>query len=246
MHRPLYVAAASLVAFSGTGAQDRFGPRPGVTITPFEFGTAASYETRGTRSGRYPGPSVHPDMQVAAQLIETIGTGVADLVGEGLIESERFRVYERRQLDAVLREQELDRRDDDDIVRARYVITGSVSLLGNEDKDLSGILMGAAAGSLGLGRGLSAVFGNTSRTTMRVTVRVVDTHSGEVIGGFTSEGRSAQRWGGTLVSIGAGGAKIAGVNSRNFRETAIGEAAERAASDIVERLIAMRAQRLRP
>jgi len=246
MHRQLLMAAALLAAFSEARAQDPFGPRPGVTITPFEFGTAASYGTHSAGRSRYPGPYVYPDAELAAQLIEVIGTGLADLVGERLVESERFRVYERRQLEAVQREQELDRGDDDSIARARYLITGSISLLGNDDQDITGIVAGAAAGTLGLGRGLSALFANTSRTMMRVTVRVVDTHSGEVIGGFTSEGRSRKRWGGTLASIGAGGVKVVGVNNRNFRETAIGEAADRAASDIAERLIAMRAERLRP
>lgn len=246
MHRQLIIAAASFVAFTEATGQDPFGPRPGVTITPFEFGTAASYGAHTPRPSRYPGPYAYPDMEIAAQLIEAIGVGVADLVGERLVASERFRVYERRQLEAVQREQEIDRGDDDDIARARYVITGSISLLGNDDKDITGVVAGAAAGRLGLGHGLSALLGNTSRTTMRVTVRVIDSRSGEVIGGFTSEGQSKKRWGGTLASIGAGGVKVVSANNRNFRETAIGEAADRAASDIAERLIAMRAQRLRP
>src|SRR5687767_8946755 len=138
MHRQLLMAAALLAAFSEARAQDPFGPRPGVTITPFEFGTAASYGTHSAGRSRYPGPYVYPDAELAAQLIEVIGTGLADLVGERLVESERFRVYERRQLEAVQREQELDRGDDDSIARARYLITGSISLLGNTTRTSPG------------------------------------------------------------------------------------------------------------
>ena len=246
MYRQIAIHALMFLAWSPMSAQDPFGPRPGVTVGIFELGAATAYGTVASHPRRYPGPYSHPDMELAAQLVGVIGTGVTDLVVEKLIESERFRVYERRQLESVQREQRIEPDERDAIARARYLITGSISLLGNDDQDVGGMVAGAAGGALGLGSGLSALFANTSRTTMRVTVRVVDNHTGEIIGSFTSEGRSKKRWGGSLVSLGAGGAKMAHVNNKNFRETAIGEAADRAATDVAERLIAMRAQRLRP
>lgn len=244
MQRQLYIAAASSLALATAGAQERFGPRPGVTVTVFEFGSAAAHAVAASR--RYPGPYGHPDAELAAQFVDAVGTGVADLVVEKLIASDRFRVYERRQLEAVEREQRIEHDDQDDVNRARYLITGSISLLGNDDRDIGAIVAGAAGGALGLGTGLSALFTNTRRTTMRVTVRVVDSRTGEIIGSFTGEGRSKKRWGGSFLSVGAGGIKSGSMNNRNFRETAVGEAGDRAASDIAERLIAMRAQRLRP
>ena len=244
MHRHLLIAAASGLALSAASAQEPFGPRPAVTVTAFDFGTVAAYGTAGR--GRYPRPSAHPDAELAAEFISAVGTGVSDLVVERLIESQRFRVYERRQLDAVEREHAIDAQDSDEIERARYVITGSISLLGNDDQDISGAIAGVAAGAVGLGTGFHLGALNTSSTTMRVTVRVVDTRTGEIIGGFTSEGKSRKRWGGGFLSVGSGGIKGAQVNNKNFRETAIGEAGDRAAMHIVERLIAMRAQRLRP
>lgn len=244
MQRRLYIAAASSLALATAGAQEQFGPRPGVTVTVFEFGGAAAHAPAASR--RYPGPYGHPDGESAAQFVGFVGTGVADLVVEKLIASERFRIYERRQLEALEREQDIQHDDQDDIERARYLVTGSISLLGNDDHDLGAMVAGAAGGALGLGTGLSALFTNTRRTTMRVTVRVVDSRTGEIVGSFTSEGRSRKRWGGSFLSIGSGGIKSGSVNNRNFRETAIGEAGDRAANDIAERLIAMRAQRLQP
>lgn len=244
MHRQLSIAIVSTVACATVNAQEPYGPRPGITVTVFEFGGAAAYPQPAGR--RYPGPYGDPNMDVAAQFISAVGTGVADLVVEKLIASERFRIYERRQLEAVEREQHLDAGDRDTLDRARYLVTGSISLLGNDDLDISAIVAGAAGGAIGLGTGLSALFSNTRRTTMRVTVRVVDTRTGEIIGSFTSQGRSKKRWGGSFLSVGAGGVKSGSMRSRNFRETAIGEAGERAAGDIAEHLIAMRAQRLRP
>jgi curli biogenesis system outer membrane secretion channel CsgG len=146
----------------------------------------------------------------------------------------------------VQREQAIDRSNSDSLEGARYLVTGSISLLGDDDRDIGAVVAGAAGRSLGLGAGLSALFTNTRRTTMRVTVRVVDNRTGEIIGSFTSEGRSKTRWGGSFASIGSGGMKAGSMSSRNFRGTAIGEAGDRAASDIAEHLIAMRAQRLRP
>lgn len=244
MYRRILVA--SLLASADASAQEPFGPRPGVTVTVFEFGAVATHAAAAARPQRYPGPYAYPDAEAGSRFLTAVGTGVSDLVVEQLIASERFRVYERRQLEAVRREQHIEANYQDRIERARYVITGSISLLGNDDKDIGGMVAGAASDALGLGRGLSALFTNTSRTTMRVTVRVVDSQSGEVIGSFTSEGHSRKRWDASFLSMGAGGTKGGSLGSKNFRETAIGEAGHRAATDIAERIIAMRAQRLRP
>lgn len=244
MHRQLICAALFSVAMASARAQEPYGPKPGVTVTVFELGAAASHARATSR--RYPGPYDHPDAEMAAQFVDAVGTGVADLVVEKLIASERFRVYERRQGETMQREQAIERGDRTDVERARYLVTGSISLLGDDDRDIGAIVAGAAGQSLGLGAGLSSLFTNTRRTTMRVTVRVVDTNTGEIIGSFTSEGRSKTRWSGSFASIGSGGVKAGSMASRSFRATAIGEAGDRAASDIAERLIAMRAQRLRP
>jgi curli biogenesis system outer membrane secretion channel CsgG len=174
--------------------------------------------------------------------MQTIGIGVADLVVQKLVESERFRVYERRQLDAVQREQSLQGDDVDEIERARYVVTGSISFLGHGDQDIGMLLADAASGMLKLGAGRLS----RSGTTMRVTARVVDTRTGEIIGSITGQGKSNKRIGGSILVLASGGLLGGNVTNSNFRESAIGEAADRAAKDVGERLIAMRAQQLRP
>ena len=60
----------------------------------------------------------------------------------GQLASERFRVFERRLLDDVSREQRLSDADGDSIARARYIVTGSVSQLGSNDKNFGALLAG--------------------------------------------------------------------------------------------------------
>lgn len=94
-------------------------------------------------------------------------------------------MFERQALETITREQRLGADTTDSIPRARYIVTGSVSHLGSNDKNV-GALLGAVA----------------SIATFR--------H------GF-------------------------GVLNRNYRDTAIREATERAATAIAEAVIALRA-----
>lgn len=75
---------------------------------------------------------------------------------------------------------------------------------------------------------------------------MVDTRTGEIIGSFTGEGISNKRWDVKLFGIGPGGFGGAKSVDSNFRETAIGEATTRAAAAIANRVVALRATRLRP
>jgi curli biogenesis system outer membrane secretion channel CsgG len=241
----LGVAAFGFAIHNGTAdAQPPVSERPTITVAVFDFGTVSTpvrgeYRPRG-RHGEQNGYGSYE----AAAFAEAIGTGVADILVEKLIESQRFRVFERKLLEDVMREQKLSEADADSIARARYIITGSVSHLGSNDKHLGGLLAGF--GTAVLFRGLGMINTNQSFTTIRLTARVVDTRSGEIIGSFTGEGRSKKRWGVNVFGAGRGGLGGAHGGDRNFRETAIGEATSRATETIAEHVIALRATTLRP
>jgi curli biogenesis system outer membrane secretion channel CsgG len=112
------------------------------------------------------------------------------------------------------------------------------------EKDVGGVAGGAAAGAL-FGR-LAVIGAKHSSTTIHLTARVVDTRTGEIIGSFTGEGVSNKRWGVSAFGLGSGGFGGARIVDSNFKETAIGEAATRAAAAIADRVVALRATRLRP
>lgn len=253
-----FVALALCVAHDAKSQQAMLD-RPTITVAAFEFGTVSTgrapveYGGMGGiggmggmgglgRGSARPYPSRRYDYGPESNY-DAIGTGAADMVVAKLVESERFRVYERKELEAVTREQRLDE-ESDTLARARYLVTGSVSQLGNKDKNIGGVLAGLGSGMLF--RGLGAVRTSHSSTTIRITARVVDTRTGEIVGSFTSEGKSNGRLGIDAAGAGRGGFGAISTSDKNFRETAIGEATERAAAAVAERLIELRATALRP
>ena len=238
MPRQLVAALATLAFITGAELRAQ-SDRPALTVTTFEYGTVASQisaepATRG-HLARY-------GVQDAAAFAAALGAGASDLVVQQLVESQRFRVFERKQLEAVRREQALEADDADGIARARYVISGSVTRLGLNDKRVGGIASVASSAVLGRVVGIDA---KQSTTTVHLTARVIDTRTGEIIGSFTGEGRSNKRWSAAVLSIMSGGFGAGRVADTDFRETAIGEATTRAAAAIAEQVIALRATRLR-
>jgi curli biogenesis system outer membrane secretion channel CsgG len=221
-------------------AQPPLAERPSITVTAFEYGTVASQINGDDRTRRR---LERIGVRDGAAFAVALGAGAADLIVEKLVESERFRVFERKQIDAVRREQQLEEDEGNGVARARYIVTGSVSRLGLNEKDVGGIVGGIASGAL-LGR-LAAIGVRHSSTTIHLTARVVDTRTGEIIGSFTGEGVSNKRWDVKLLGVGPGGFGGAKAVDSNFRETAIGEAATRAAAAIADRVVALRATRLR-
>lgn len=221
-------------------AQQPLTERPTVTVTAFDYGSVATQVSEDVRTRR---GLERAGVRNTFLFAEALGSGAADLIVEHLVASERFRVFERKRLDDVRREQQMPN-GADSIEGARYVITGSISRFGFNDKDVGGLAGNVASGMLFRRFGLFSA--KTSSTTIHLTARVVDTRTGEIIGSFTGEGTSRKRWG--LLAGGIGGGGLGGVNiaDKNFRETAAGEAATRAAAAVVEHVIALRATRLRP
>lgn len=215
--------------------------RPTVTVMDFEHGTVAMQIAgdRGTRK-RLEKMGIRDGTAFASAL----GTGAADIIVERLLESQVFRVLERKQLAAVQYEQGL-RQGADTLAgtgrraAARYIITGSVTRLGFEEKKLGGAAGTAASFAL---YGLGA---KKSRTEVHLTARLIDTETGDIVASVTGEGESGKGWGLTIFGIGAGRFGGFEAGSSNIRESAIGEATEKAAQNLVERLVARHAHAMR-
>lgn len=240
MRSSLLALAALIGAFatSSVGAQPPLSERPRITVGEFRFGAAMPHS--GTRR-----PVYHHDASADNALGAAIAAGVSELVIQHLGDSQRFRIFERPSgepppTSTVTAEPGATEAD----LGPRYFVTGTISRLGVNDQEIGGGALGSRA-LAGLLR-LAIVGARGSLTTMHLTARVVDLRTGEIIGSFTGVGRSRKRWSVLAAGADGGGAAGARVGAANFRETAIGESADRAAAAIADSIVALRATRLRP
>ena len=171
-----------------------------------------------------------------------IGSGIATLLIERLLADGGFRVLERQHLDAVLAERALDSASRGAGARAAprpnggaadYIVTGSVVEFGTEESHALGGL-----GSLG---GLGALGFKRPKTTVTLVARVVNATTGEVVLSLRGQGVSRKGAGVTLGGIARGGGGVVSVGSGAFRESALGQATDRAVGTLAERMMERRA-----
>jgi curli biogenesis system outer membrane secretion channel CsgG len=222
-----------------------------VVVMPFEFAAPLPVQPRAMPPHR---PSMWPPARLRAPISpvsypseapsegpgDAIGVGIADLLVERLLEVPGIRIVERRRLDLVMSEQRLAagdpavRRDTTGghMLRARYVITGSVTRFGTEERRG----LGGVGGAFGLG----ALGFKRPKTQVALTARVVDVVTGEIIASMTGTGTSTK--GGSILVGGIGGGVGAGValTSSEFRTSALGEATERAIEALVADIVTKR------
>jgi curli biogenesis system outer membrane secretion channel CsgG len=206
-------AAVCVLGLAGVAsAQTAKAKRPLVAVTDFDYGTVGYHWW-----GNY-----------------DIGKGMADQVMNELLEEGSFRVVERKKLDTILAEQDFAHSDRADpgaaklsklgkVLGVRYIITGSITKFGGEDK-----AKGASLKGIRLGKG-------ASKQEVTVTARLVDTSTGEVVLAAKGEGTSKKGGG---FSFGKSGLGDYGQDSSNFKESAIGEAQEAACKALVASIVA--------
>lgn len=219
----LILPAVALLAFAVPGRAQ--GNRPTVALMDFDFGTVEQWW-----SGTW-----------------DIGKGISDLLVDELVNDGSFRVIERKRLDAVLAEQNFSNSDRADPQAAkvaqlgkalgvRYLIVGSITKFGTENKNV-----GVGGGGFGVGGfGIGRVGTSKGKASVGITARVVDTTTGEILASARGEGTS-KRSGVLLEGGGYGGAGgFGGINmgSSDFRETVLGEATEAAVKDTAKKLVA--------
>jgi curli biogenesis system outer membrane secretion channel CsgG len=177
-----------------------------------------------------------------------VGKGVADLIVDGLVEDGSFRVIERKRLDAILAEQNFSNSDRADpnaasvakigkALGVKYLIVGSITKFGTEQKGV-----GVGGGGFGrIGGALGRVGTQKGKANVAVTVRMVDTSTGEIMASAKGDGvsqRSGLLLGGGGYGSGGGGGGGVSMTSSDYRETILGEATEAAVKQVVEKLVA--------
>ena len=210
------LVASGVIALVGVAsAADSPTPkakRPLVAVTDFDFGTVG-YHWWGDYD---------------------IGKGMADQVMGELLEEGSFRVVERKKLDTILAEQDFAHSDRADpgaaklsklgkVLGVKYIITGSITKFGGEDKKQGGSIHG-----IGVGVG-------KAKTEVTVTARMVDTSTGEVLLSAKGEGVSKKGGGFSFHKSGLGGY---GQDTSDFKSSAIGEAQEAACKMLVAAIVA--------
>ena len=186
--------------------------KPTVMVMGFESGTvtAQAREKRGFLGGRSEGERYEPS---------ELGTGIADMLIEKLLETGEFRVLERKPLEAGS--------------GAQFIITGSVTKFGFEENNFGGLA--ASVATMGL---LSF---KQHKTRVTLTARVINAATGEIVASMSSDGLSRKGGGLRVAGIGSNGFGGADVSSANFRATAIGEATERAVSQLSDKMVRLKA-----
>ena len=176
-----------------------------------------------------------------------LGAGIADMLVQKILNSGEFRLLERKQIEAAVREQMIAAGASPtsavpsdaaiaaraSLIGARYLVTGSVTKFGFEEHNYGGFMLKMAT------YGMVSV--KSHKTEVTLTARVIDVTTGEIVASFDGEGLSDKGGGISLLGMGSGGGGGGGADNRNFKESAIGEATERAVQNLSEKLEAKRA-----
>jgi curli biogenesis system outer membrane secretion channel CsgG len=225
------VLLALVWAFAGVGTAAAQGAssRPTVAILDFDFGTVQHWW-----SGNW-----------------DIGKGIADLIVDELVNDGTYRVIERKRLDALLNEQNFSNSDRADpsastvaklgkVLGVKYVIVGSITKFGLENKNV-----GIGGGGWGGGKfGIGKVGTTKGKANVAITARIIDVSTAEIMASAKGDGTSS-RSGLLLGGAGGGGAGAAGevsMGSSDFQDTILGEATEQAVKATVARLVAARSR----
>jgi curli biogenesis system outer membrane secretion channel CsgG len=179
---------------------------------------------------------------------QDIGKGIADLLVDGLVEDGSYRVIERKRLEAILAEQNFSNSDRADPAAAKiakigkalgvkYLIVGSITKFGMEDKGMK-----IGAGGWGGGKfGLGDVGTKKGKATVAIAARMIDTATGEIMAVAKGEGTSS-RSGLLLGGAGNHGGGSIEFGASNFRETVLGEATDAAVKLVVTKLVAAKSR----
>src|SRR5579883_42845 len=175
-----------------------------------------------------------------------IGKGITDMLVDRLVNDGTYSVIERKALDKLIQEQNFSNSDRADpasaakigkLLGVSTIIVGSVTQFGRDDKNTK-----LGGGGYGLGRfGVGGVGRKDSKAVVQITARMVDVNTGEILASAPGEGNS-ERKGTSLLGGGGsgwnGGGGAVDMTSSNFGATIIGEATNKAVTDVAAKLIA--------
>jgi curli biogenesis system outer membrane secretion channel CsgG len=178
-----------------------------------------------------------------------LGKATADLLMERLLQSQNFRVLERRALEQLIAEQNLASSDraaagqdvatKAKLLGARYMLTGSITKFGKSVKKKGGILGAVTKVALGV-----AVESKQTAYEVGLTARIVETATGEVVASISTDGvvngDRSRLIGGMAVGGGGGAGGLGGSQVTGEREKRIAESLALAVDKLTLKLVEAR------
>lgn len=181
-----------------------------------------------------------------------VGKGIADMLVDRLVNDGTYSVIERKALDKLIAEQNFSNSDRADptsaakigkLLGVSAIIIGSITQFGRDDKNtnIGGGGFGGVTGRFGIG----GVGKREAKAVVQITARMVDVNTGEILASAPGNGEST-RGGTTLLGAGGsyGGAGGGGIDmsSSNFGATILGEATNKAVTEVAGKLTAASAR----
>jgi curli biogenesis system outer membrane secretion channel CsgG len=203
------VQPAAIISAPGARVQ----ALPALMVMGFESGTVSAQirDKRGLMSilgGMHRGSHESYDPS-------QLGVGIADMLIEKLLASGQFRLIERKSTVTGS--------------GAEFLVTGSVTRFGFEERNVGGIL--ATAATMGM------VGYKKHKTEVALTARIINAATGEIVASMSADGASGKGGGLRVFGIGSNGAGGGDVSTSNFQATAIGQATGRAVANLAKQIV---------
>jgi curli biogenesis system outer membrane secretion channel CsgG len=219
--------------------------RPKVVVQPFEFNVVPTQEQLEEMNSLASLVSALRGGDPAATMQATganLGRAAADLLTEQLMNTQRFRVLERRALDQVKTEQTVSATGPQagKLAGANFIVTGAITKFGISKQTSR---MGTIAGSILKSKSGGLIGGVSSGKTVYeigMTVRVVDAETGEIVASVQTEGAVEGDKSRALAGAGVAGGVLAGALSKSTtgeREKRIAEALALSAANLTVKLV---------
>lgn len=186
--------------------------------------------------------TVYSSVQALFNSNVDVGKGVADLLVDKLVASGVYQVYERKNMDKILTEQNFSNSDRANpataarigqLIGVDAIIIGSITQFGRDDKATEVGAIGRVTGRYGI----SGIGKKESKAVVALNARLINVDTGEVMGVASGQGASTRS--GTALT-GSGGAQTSSgggyydMSSRNFASTIIGEAVTKATEQLAQ------------
>jgi curli biogenesis system outer membrane secretion channel CsgG len=177
---------------------------------------------------------------------QDVGKGIADILVDRLVSDGAYSVIERKELDKIIGEQNFANSDRADastaakigrVLGVDAIIIGSITQFGSDDKktDIAG---GGVANRLSK-FGIGGVSRSKATAVVQITARMIDTTTAEILASVQGHGEESKNGtgilgtGGSYAGMGAGALDM---KSKNFRETILGTAVNKAVTEVANGL----------
>ncbi len=190
--------------------------------------------------------TVQSDISAIFGVRQDVGKGIADLLVDKLVTGGRYSIIERKAIDKIMAEQNFSNSDRADpnsaaklgrLLGVDAIVIGSITQFGRDDKSTT--IGGGAFGGLAGRYGLGGVGQRKAKAVVGISARMVSTDTGEILAVASGKGesdRSGTLLGGAGASYGGGGGGFLDMSSKNFGDTILGEAVNKAVGDVAMRL----------